>query len=317
MSGRIPVLLDGDPGHDDAIAWVLANASPALDIRAVTSVSGNQTIEKTTYNAGRILALIGLDVPLAAGRGKPLCGEAFHAPGVHGASGLDGPALPEPKRAPLELDACALMAKVLTESAEKVAIVATGPLTNVAALLLAYPRVKEKIRLISFMGGGLKHGNWSPAAEFNMLVDPEAAQVVLGSGLPLKMAGLDVTERALVFPEDFARVRALGNPVSRVVADWLDFFYDFHRRIGYAGAPVHDAVAVAALVRPDLLTAKELYVEVETAGDYCRGATIADWDGMLGRGPNASCALDVDRKGFVDLLVEAAGTYGKGGGANG
>lgn len=316
MNGRIPVLLDGDPGHDDAIAWVLANASPALDIRAVTSVSGNQTIEKTTCNAGRILALIGLDVPLAAGRTKPLCGEAFHAPSVHGASGLDGPALPEPKRAPLSMDASALMAKVLSESAEKVAIVATGPLTNVAALLLAYPRVKEKIRVISFMGGGLKHGNWSPAAEFNMLVDPEAADVVLKSGLPLKMAGLDVTERALVFPEDFQRVRALGNPVSSVVADWLDFFYDFHRRIGYAGAPVHDAVAVAALVRPELLTTRELYVEVETAGDYCRGATVADWGGKLCHLPNAACALDIDRTGFVDLLVEAAATYGKGGGAH-
>ena len=316
MSGRIPVLLDGDPGHDDAIAWVLANASPALEIRAVTSVSGNQTIEKTTYNAGRILALIGLDVPLAAGRTKPLCGEALHAPGVHGASGLDGPALPEPMRAPLDMDASALMAKVLFESAEKVAIVATGPLTNVAALLMAYPRAKEKIRVISFMGGGLKHGNWSPAAEFNMLVDPEAAQVVLKSGLPLKMAGLDVTERALVFPEDFQRVRALGNPVSRVVADWLDFFYEFHRRIGYAGAPVHDAVAVAALVRPELLTTRELYVEVESAGDYCRGATIADWEGRLRRAPNAVCALDIDRTGFVDLLVRAAETYGKGDGVH-
>lgn len=316
MNGYIPVLLDGDPGHDDAIAWVLANASPLLDIRAVTSVSGNQTIEKTTYNAGRILALIGLDVPLAPGRSKPLCGEAFHAPGVHGASGLDGAALPEPKRAPLEMDACTLMAKVLSESAKQVAIVATGPLTNVAALLLTYPRVKEKIRLISFMGGGLQHGNWSPAAEFNMLVDPEAADVVLKSGLPLKMAGLDVTERALVFPEDFARVRALGNPVSRVVADWLDFFYDFHRRIGYTGAPVHDAVAVTALERPDLLTTKKLYVAVETVGDYCRGATVANWNGRLGHAPNVSCALDINRKGFVDYLVHAVGTYGKGGGAH-
>ena len=316
MTKRIPVLLDGDPGHDDAIAWVLASASPMLEIKAVTSVCGNQTIEKTTYNAGRVMALVGLDVPLAAGRNKPLLADAMNAPSVHGASGLDGPILPEPKRKPLELDACELMAKVLEESAEPVTLIPTGPLTNVAALLLLYPRLKSKIARISLMGGGIKHGNWSPAAEFNMLVDPEAADIVLKSGLPLKMAGLDVTERALVFPEDFQRVRALGNPVSRVVADWLDFFYDFHRRIGYAGAPVHDAVAVAALVRPELLTTKELYVEVETAGDYCRGATIADWNGQLGNKPNASCALDIDRKGFVDLLVEATATYGKGGGAH-
>ena len=145
MTKRIPVLLDGDPGHDDAIAWVLASASPLLEIKAVTSVCGNQTIEKTTYNAGRVMALVGLDVPLAAGRNKPLLADAMNAPSVHGASGLDGPILPEPKRKPLELDACELMAKVLEESAEPVTLIPTGPLTNVAALLLLYPRLKSKI----------------------------------------------------------------------------------------------------------------------------------------------------------------------------
>ena len=136
-------------------------------------------------------------------------------------------------------------------------LIPTGPLTNVAvALLLLYPRLKNKIARISLMGGGIKHGNWSPAAEFNILVDPEAAEIVFSSGIPITMAGLDVTERALVFPEDFERVRAVGNPVAKVVADWLDFFYDFHRKIGYAGAPVHDAVAVAAVVRPELMTAQ-------------------------------------------------------------
>lgn len=313
MTKRIPVLLDGDPGHDDAIAWVLANASPLLEIKAVTSVCGNQTIEKTTYNAGRVMALVGLDVPLAAGRKKPLLADAMNAPSVHGASGLDGPVLPEPKRKPLELDACELMAKVLEESEEPVTLIPTGPLTNVASLLLLYPYLKSKITRISMMGGGIAHGNWSPAAEFNILVDPEAADTVFSSGIPITMAGLDVTERALVFPEDFERVRAVGNPVARVVADWLDFFYDFHRKIGYAGAPVHDAVAVAALVRPELMTTREMYVAVETTGDYCRGATIGDERGFFGKPANASVILDIDRQGFVDLLVEAVQTYSKGG----
>ena len=163
------------------------------------------------------------------------------------------------------------------------------------------------------MGGGIAHGNWSPAAEFNILVDPEAADTVFTSGIPITMAGLDVTERALVFPEDFERVRAVGNPVARVVADWLDFFYDFHRKIGYAGAPVHDAVAVAALVRPELMTTREMYVAVETTGDYCRGATIGDERGFYGKPANANVILDIDRQGFVDLLVEAVQTYSQGG----
>ncbi len=311
MTKKIPVILDGDPGHDDAIAWVLANASPMLDIRAVTSVCGNQTIEKTTYNAGRIMTLIGLDAPLAMGRVKPLVADAIIAPTVHGNSGLDGPALPEPKNKPVSQDACTLMAQILEASEEPVALVPTGPLTNIATLLLLYPHLKSKIKHIYLMGGGIEFGNWTPAAEFNILVDPEAADIVFRSGVPITMAGLDVTERALVFPEDFERIRAVGNPVSKVVAEWLDFFYGFHRSIGYPGAPIHDAVAVAALVRPELLTIKEMYVEIETTGDYCRGATVGDRLNVLNKPANARVIMDIDRQGFVDLLVEAAEFYGK------
>ena len=312
MTKKIPVILDGDPGHDDAIAWVLANASPMLDIKAVTSVCGNQTIQKTTYNAGRIMTLIGLDVPLAMGRVKPLVADAIIAPTVHGNSGLDGPALPEPKNKPVEQDACTLMAEILQQSEEPVALVPTGPLTNIATLLLLYPELKPKIRHIYLMGGGIQFGNWTPAAEFNILVDPEAADIVFRSGVPITMAGLDVTERALVFPEDFERIRALGNPVAKVVAEWLDFFYGFHRSIGYPGAPVHDAVAVAALVRPEILTMQEMYVEIETTGDYCRGATVGDRLNVLNKPANARVIMDIDRQGFVDLLAEAAEFYGKG-----
>lgn len=308
---KIPVILDGDPGHDDAIAWVLATASPLLDIKAVTSVCGNQTIQKTTYNAGRIMTLVGLDVPLAMGRVKPLVADAIIAPTVHGNSGLDGPALPEPKNKPVEIDACTLMAQVLEESSEPVVLIPTGPLTNVATLLLLYPHLKPKIRHIYLMGGGIDFGNWTPAAEFNILVDPEAAEVVFTSGIPITMAGLDVTEKALVFPEDFERVRAVGNPVAKVVAEWLDFFYGFHRSIGYPGAPVHDAVAVAALIRPEIMTMVDMYVQIETTGDYCRGATVGDKLGVLGKPANARVIMGIDRQKFVDLLVEAAEHYSK------
>ena len=311
MEKRIPVILDGDPGHDDAIAWVLAKASPQLDILAVTSVCGNQTIAKTTYNTLRIMTLIGLDVPMAMGREKPLIGEPIIAPTVHGESGLDGPALPEPAYVPVEMDAAELMAKILEESDEPVTLIPTGPLTNVAALLMTHPELKDKIAHIYLMGGGIDFGNWTPAAEFNILVDPEAADVVYRSGIPITMAGLDVTEKALIRPDDFNRIRALGNPVSDVVAAWLDFFYQFHLSLGYSGAPVHDAVAVAALLHPEMMEMKDYYVEIELGGDYCRGMTVADKLGLSGKKPNVRAIMNIDRDAFADLLVEAARTYGE------
>jgi pyrimidine-specific ribonucleoside hydrolase len=305
--------LDGDPGHDDAIAWVLAKSSPLLNIRACTSVCGNQTIEKTTYNALRIMTLIDLRAPLAMGRVKPLVGNPIVAPNVHGQSGLDGPKLPEPTMQPLNINAVELMAKILDESEEPVTIVSTGPLTNTGALLLLFPYLKQKIARISLMGGGISFGNWTPAAEFNILVDPEAADIVFRSGVPIIMSGLDVTQKALVFPEDFERIRARNNPVASVVADWLDFFYDFHRSLGYSGAPVHDAVAVVSLIKPQILTSIDLYIQIETTGEYCRGMTIADRYGIYGQPANARVNTGIDRKAFIDLLVEAVDYYGKAG----
>lgn len=312
MNKPIPVLLDGDPGHDDAMAWMLAQSSPLLEIRGVTSVCGNQTIEKTTYNALRVMTLLGIRAPMARGRSGPLMTDHIAAPSVHGESGLDGPALPEPAFEPVDLPAAELMAQVLRESREPVTLVPTGALTNVAALLLAYPELKPKIGGISMMGGGVTKGNWTPAAEFNILVDPESADLVFRSGVPITMAGLDVTEQALIYPEDFHRIRAVGNPVAVVVAEWLEFFYGFHRNLGYAGAPVHDAVAVAALIAPELFTMEEMYVAVETGGDYCRGATIGDRYHLSGHAPNARVILGLDREGFVQLMVDAVSAYGEG-----
>lgn len=310
---KIPVILDGDPGHDDAIAWVVAAASPLLDIRAITSVCGNQTIEKTTYNAQRIMTLLGLQhIPLAKGLARPLVGEPIPAPSVHGQTGLDGPDLPEPDFELSPLSAVELMAKTLRESTQPVTLIPTGPLTGVAALLLAHPELKPKISQISLMGGGVLHGNWTPAAEFNILVDPHAAKVVFESGIPIIMAGLDVTEKALVKPEDTQRIRAVGGRVAEIVADWLDFFYQFHLTLGYQGAPVHDAVAVAALIRPEILTSQELFVQVETSGDYCAGCTVADTRPWADTPPNAKVLLDIDRPAFIDLLVEAVAAFGEG-----
>ncbi len=302
---RRPIILDGDPGHDDAIAWMLANASPELEILAVTTVCGNQTVEKVSYNARRICTLLGIDAPIAKGKRSPLVGPEMNAPSVHGESGLDGPPLPEPTMELSNLSSVALMAKVLQESPRKVTLVATGPLTNVAALLLAHPELKKKIEAISFMGGGIAFGNWTPAAEFNILVDPEAAKIVMESGVPLIMSSLDVTEQALMLPEDFERVRAVGGQVSQIVADWLEFFFSFHQRLGYTGAPMHDPCAVAVLTHPELFVQKELCVEVETQGEYCRGTTV----GHNRKPPNALVSMGLDRVAFADLLVKAVEYY--------
>jgi pyrimidine-specific ribonucleoside hydrolase len=236
----------------------------------------------------------------------------MNAPSVHGESGLDGPPLPEPAAPLSALGAVELMAKVLRESSEPVTIVATGPQTNVAALLLTHPELKPKIRQISLMGGGIAYGNWTPAAEFNILVDPDAAQVVFTSGIPLLMAGLDVTERALIFPEDFQRIRQIGNPVSDIVWQWLEFFYQFHRSIGYTGAPMHDPCAIVALIHPEFFTAKDLYVQVETAGDHCKGTTVADVYGITDRAPNARVLLDLDRERFVEFMIACIKFYSEG-----
>ena len=307
---QTPIILDGDPGHDDAIAWVLAFARGDLEVLGVTSVSGNATIERTTRNMQQIMTLLGVrDIPLASGAHRPIAAPVLTAASVHGTSGLDGPPLPEPEVQLCGFSAIELMAKLLGESTRPVTIVSTGPLTNLAGLLLAHPELKPKIAGISMMGGGLLMGNWSMAAEFNILADPEAAAIVFESGLPITMAGLDVTEKAYITPKDFMRIRDVGGKVAAIVADWLEYFYQFHKALGYPGAPLHDAVAVTALVAPQILTTRELYVQIETTGEYCRGATIGDFHGRAGKPPNVKAIMDIDRAAFVDLIVEAVARY--------
>jgi len=296
---------------------VLAFAWPELEILGVSTVSGNAPIARTTRNMLQIMTLLGVrDIPLAQGAQRPIVGEMFTAASVHGDSGLDGPKLPEPKVGLCGLGAIELMAKLLGESAKPVMLVPIGPLTNIAGLLLAYPELKAKIAGVSMMGGGLLMGNWTPAAEFNILVDPEAAAIVFESGLPITMAGLDVTEKAYLRPDDFGRVRAVGGKVATIVADWLEYFYQFHKKLGYSGAPLHDAVAIVALIQPEILTIREVYVQVETQGEYCRGATVGDFFGRAGRTPNVKAIMDVDRAAFVDLIVEAVAKYRGGGERN-
>ena len=312
MDKALPIIIDCDPGHDDAIALILALASPNLNVLAVTTSAGNQTPDKTLRNALRILTLLGRhDIPVAGGAPKPLLRELIIADNVHGESGLDGPALPEPGFAPQALTAVELMAKTLRASTEPVTLVPTGPLTNIALLLSAHPELKAKIARIVLMGGSAGPGNWTPAAEFNIYVDPEAAEMVFGAGVPITMCGLDVTHAAQVMDEDIERIRAITNPIARTVAELLDFFMIYHRdpKWGFVGAPLHDPCTIAWLLRPELFTGIECHVSVETQGQYTVGMTVVDRYRLSPHEPNATVLLGVERQGFIDLLVEQLQAY--------
>lgn len=304
--------MDCDPGHDDAIALILAFSSPKLDVRAVTVTGGNQTVEKTLRNARRVLAFIGARPPLARGADKPMFRELETAAAVHGESGLDGPSIPETDYREGELTAADLMRKVILESPEPIALVPTGPLTNIGILLSTYPEVKRNIRGISLMGGAVEGGNWTAAAEFNILVDPEAADIVFNSGLPIAMSGLDVTHKAYITRDEVEAIRSLGGRVPVLVAELLDFFFKFHDERGYVGAPLHDPCAVAYLMAPEIFTTQDYYIQIETRGEFTTGATVADRTGITGMRPNVRASMNVDRAAFIRLLIESCASYNEG-----
>lgn len=295
-----PVLLDCDPGHDDAIALLLAAGRPdVIDLRGVTTVGGNAELEKVTLNARRVLTLAGADgVPVAAGAAAPRAGALMTALDVHGESGLDGASLPEPS-APLDpRGAVELMA-----ACGPATVVATGPLTNVAALVEQAPGAIDEI---VWMGGSTERGNTRPYAEFNALVDPEAAAVVFESGIPLTMVGLNLTHQAQATDDVIARLHALGTPVGEAAIGWLSFFADTYREVyGFAGPPVHDACAVALVIDRTLVRCEDYYVAIETEGRYTRGATVVDVHGRFGRPPNARVAMDLDAPRFWDVVIDA------------
>lgn len=313
MLKKIPIILDCDPGHDDAIALILALASPEIELLGVSTSAGNQTPDKTLNNALRLLTLLGrTDIPVAGGAKKPLCRELIIADNVHGETGLDGPELPDPAFEPLPMTGVEMMAHMLSQAKEPVTLVPTGPQTNIALLLASYPELHPKIKQIVLMGGSAGPGNWTPAAEFNIYVDPEAADIVFKSGIPIVMCGLDVTHQAQIMQADIDRIRAIGNPIAAVVADLLDFFLIYHKdpKWGFEGAPLHDPCTIAWLVKPELFTTQTCWVGIETSGPKTLGMTVADRFALTDNTPNTELVLGVDRLGFVDLLAERLAFYG-------
>jgi len=300
------ILLDCDPGHDDAIALLLALASPEVELLGVTTVHGNQTLEKTTANALRVLELAGRpDVPVAKGADRPLEREPFVAEYVHGKSGLDGPSLPPPEGTPVDRHAADFLAERLVPG---VVLVPTGPLTNVALLLERHPEARPE--RIVLMGGAIGLGNVTPAAEFNVWADPEAAARVFASGLDVTMVGLDVTHQALLTPDRAERIRGTGR-VGQVVAELLDFYGIFHRETyGWNGSPIHDAVAVAHVFRPELVTTLDRHVAIERGTGLCRGRTVVDMRlRTLLHEPNSHVGFDIDVPSFRELLLGRLGSF--------
>jgi inosine-uridine nucleoside N-ribohydrolase len=304
----VPVLIDCDPGHDDAIALLLALASPEVELLGVTTVAGNQTVEKTTTNALKILEFAGRsEIPVAVGAGRPLVREPHVADYVHGKTGMDGPDLPDPQTRPIDRHAVDFLADRIGPG---VVLIATGPLTNIGLLLTRYPQAADAVERIVLMGGAIAEGNVTPAAEFNIWADPEAAARVFTSGIDLTMIGLDVTHKALFRPADSERLAATGR-TGELVEELYAFYQQFHsEQYGWDGSPVHDAVAVAHVIRDDLVTTADRGVIVDTGGELSRGRTYVDLWGRAGWEPNAHVSVDIDAQGFVDFLVERLATLG-------
>jgi inosine-uridine nucleoside N-ribohydrolase len=301
----ICVLLDCDPGHDDAIALLLALASADLELVGVTTVAGNQTLEKTTANAIRVLEHVErTDIPVAAGADRPLVREPFVAAYVHGETGLDGPDLPPANGSPIDEHAVDFLA----ERASGSTLVAVGPLTNVALLLALRPDARPE--RIVLMGGAIAEGNVTPAAEFNIWADPEAAARVFASGIDVTMVGLDVTHKALMTPAHADELRGAGR-AGKLVAELFDFYHGYHRRTyDLPGSPIHDALALAHVVDPSLLELRHRHVAVDCESQPCRGRTVVDLWERTGNAPNAQVAVDVDGERFVRLLIERITSLG-------
>ncbi len=306
MSVKRKVILDCDPGHDDAISIILAASSDRIQIEGITTVAGNVSVEKTTLNALKVCDFIGLDVPVARGAEQPLVKTREFAPDIHGDSGLDGPELPEvPKKMTIDKHAVDFIIERLLDSDGEITLVPTGPLTNIALAIQKEPAIVSKIREIVLMGGGT-FGNWTPTAEFNIYVDAEAAEIVFNCGVPVTMFGLNVTHEAIATQAILKEISSIGTNVSNFVGDLLVFFTKTYKEVfGFEGAPIHDACTVAYLIDETIFDFEMVRVDIETKGEFTYGTTCVDRLNITGREANVKFANGIDQKKFWTLLKEA------------
>lgn len=306
------VIIDCDPGHDDAMAIVLAASTISnLQIKAITTVAGNVGVEKNTLNALRLCDLLGLDnVPVAKGSAQPLMRNMEIAEHVHGKSGLDGTALPEtPVKQVVDQHAVGLIVEKLMESEGDITLVPIGPLTNIALAIRKEPRIVTKIKEIVLMGGGT-YGNRNPAAEFNIYADAEAAKIVFECGLPITMFGLDVTHKALATADIVNHIAKINNPVATAVTDMLHFYSRVYlEKLGFAGAAVHDPCTITHLIDPTIFELKKVRVDIETKGEFTYGMTCVDQSGSTVKEPNVNFAYNLDQDKFWGLFINTLNSY--------
>jgi len=306
------IIIDTDPGQDDAAAIMLALASPEIEVLAITAVAGNVPLKLTSLNARIVTEICGRsEVPVFAGADAPLKRKLVTAEHVHGKTGLDGVEIFEPAR-PLEKAHAVdfIIETLLSEPEKTITLCALGPLTNIAMAFERAPEIIARVEQIVLMGGGyFEGGNITPSAEFNIYVDPEAAQIVFASGVPLTMLPLDVTHKVLTTRSRVARLRANGNRASTEMASMLEFFERFdEEKYGTDGGPLHDPTVIAWLIDPDMFTGRRCNVEIETGSELTLGATVVDWWKVTGRPENALVIGDVDSDRFFDLLIERLGS---------
>ncbi|MFD0867949.1 Non-specific ribonucleoside hydrolase rihC [Chlamydia abortus] len=297
-----PIIIDTDPGIDDAVALAIALYSEKLDVRLITTIAGNVGLDKVTLNALKLLKFFKKEIPVAMGADRPLIKEPIDASNVHGSTGMDGYDFEEPtKELLLKENAVNAMYRVIMESEQPITLVPIGPLTNIALLLKVYPEVKEKIAEIVLMGGSTGRGNAGVMAEFNIYADPEAAKIVFQSNLPVVMAGLDVGWKALVYPEDSEQLKDM-NETGRMI---YQLFQKYRGGSMKTGLKMYDSCAIAYLLQPEMFTVADTFVDVEIHGSLTSGCTVVDLKGYLGQAANAKVCVDIDPQMFKKWFMES------------
>ena len=306
---RRPIIIDCDPGLDDTIALFMAIASDNFDIKGVTAVAGNQTLPKISKNALQIVDFAGSNAPVVKGADRPLIKEAVTAEHVHGETGLGDIVLPDANKSFLDKKAWDFIYEEAIKCNGELEIIAIGPLTNIAITLLKYPNIKYIISRIIIMGGSCGLGNDTPAAEFNIYADPDAAKIVFESGVNLTMVGLDATHKTLLYEEEIEQISKIDNKVAKVATRIFKNGLTFSLQNGFTGAVQHDPMAMAFAIDETLMKSKKYFVGVETKGEFTRGKTVVDIYNVTGKAPNAAVGIDVDREGFVVLLKKLLEKY--------
>ena len=304
------IILDCDPGHDDAIAIMLAARHPTIDLLGITIVAGNQTLNKTLVNGLNVCQKLDINVPIHAGMPKPIMREQIVADNIHGESGLDGPIFAPLVRKAESKHAIQYIIDTLMNSDGDITLVPVGPLTNIAVAMRMQPAILPKIREIVLMGGAYGTGNFTPSAEFNIYADPEAARVVFTSGVPLVMMGLDLTNQTTCTADVISRMKKVGGPAGELFSDIMSFTLKTqYENYGLAGGPVHDATCIGYLINPDAFKMQDMYVEIDVNNGPCYGRTVCDELGVTGKQPNTKVGMTIDTKWFWDLVEECVRMY--------